>query len=168
MAAAAASAGVNRNSVNRHEQMARVGSVANAPWFHLEEGNICHGYLENVYERPDERAKGGKSKFFQIELLTPCKARDGRGDDAEIIEVKAGTIINLNYGPKTKELEKFVPQILMGAQYEVSCFVEGKKFSIGKGQTMWPIDVRAEQTRAPRAGSEDEPDFGDDDASAAG
>lgn len=151
--------------------MARVGSVANAPWFHLKAGNICHGYLENVYERPDDRAKGGRSKFFQIELLEACEVRDGRGKDAEIITVPAGTIVNLNYGPKTKELEKFVPQILQGAQYEVSCYVEGEKFSIGKGQTMWPIDVRAQQTKAPQAGSDDVPDFGDDDeapASAAG
>jgi hypothetical protein len=48
--------------------MARVGSSANAPWWHLKNGNALYGRLLNVYERPDERAKSGKSKFFQIEL----------------------------------------------------------------------------------------------------
>lgn len=143
--------------------MARIGSVANAPWWHLANGNVLHGELENVYERPDERSKSGKSKFFQIKLLAPTIARKGRGKDAEIVTVPTGHVVNVNYGPKTKELEKFVPDIMRGAIYTVWLHVDGEKFEIGRGQTMWPIDVRATVTVAPRATEESDPDFSDDD-----
>jgi len=162
-----ATTGVNKDSARRHDQMARVGSVSNAPWFHLKAQNLCHGYLENVYQRPDERSKTGTSKFFQIELLEPCEVREGRGKEAKVRVAKAGTIVNLNYGPKTKELEQFVSVILRGGQVEVSCFIEGEKFAIGKGQTMWPMDVRAEMTRPPQVKAEEDVDFGDDDDEAA-
>lgn len=160
MATAANGAPTVKSNAPAH--LARVGSVANAPWFDLKKGNICHGILENVYERPDERSRSGKSKFFQIRLLAECEVRYGRGKEAKKGKAVVGQVINLNYGPKTKELEKFIPDILRGAEYEVYCDVQGEKFDIGKGQTMWPIDVRAGMIRAPRA-SEDEPDFGDED-----
>lgn len=152
---------IDNEALRRHEELARVGSVANAPWFHLQKGNLCQGVLENVYTRPDERSKTGTSKFFQIRLSAPCLVREDRGENAKVITVEAGKVVNVNYGPKTKELEKFVASILMGAEYQVSLYVEGDKFAIGKGQTMWPIDVRALQTKAPVA--TDETDFSDED-----
>lgn len=142
------------------KNLARVGSVANAPWFNLAEGNVLHGVLENVYERPDERSRSGKSKFFQILLTEPAEVRSGRGNDAELVMAEVGTVVNLNYGPKTKELEKFIPDILRGAKFEVWCHVDGPKFDIGKRQSMWPIDVRAGMIREASA-MEDEPDFED-------
>jgi len=145
----------------RREGMARIGSVANAPWFNLKNGNKLFGVLLSMHERPDERSKTGKSKFFQVELLDGCEARLGRGDKAKLIQAVTGQIINLNYGPKTKDLEQFIPKILRGGSYEIECIVNGEKFDIGKGQTMWPIEIFASETKAPRA--DDEPDFGDDD-----
>lgn len=150
------------NNVVPPSGLARVGSVANAPWWHLKAGNTCHGMLENCYTRPDERSKSGVSKFFQIKLLAPSLVRYGRAKDAKVSMAPTGTVINLNYGPKTKELESFVPDILRGAEFEVWCHIDGEKFDIGKGQTMWPIDVRAGMKKSPRA-TEDSPDFGDDD-----
>jgi hypothetical protein len=149
--------GTAASAVRPPEGLARVGSVTNAPWWSLEPGNVLHGILENVYERPDERSKSGKSKFFQIRTVAATKVRYGRGKQAKVGVCKAGDVINLNYGPKTKELEKFVSDIMRGAEYTVWCHVDGEKFDIGKGQTMWPIDVRAGQTRAPTIS--DEPDF---------
>lgn len=145
------------SAVRPPEGLARVGSVANAPWWNLKAGNVLHGKLENMYERPDERSKSGKSKFFQIMLTAPAECRYGRGKQAKISMAKAGDVVNLNYGPKTKELEKFISDIIKGAEFEVWCHVEGEKFDIGKGQTMWPIDVRAGMTKAPSI--KDEPDF---------
>lgn len=153
-------------AVRPPEGLARVGSVANAPWFNLAAGNVCHGMLENMYLRPDERAKasGGKSKFFQIRLLSDAQVRFGRGKEAKVGMAKAGDVVNLNYGPKTMVFETYVPDILRGAEYEVWCHVTGEKFDIGKGQTMWPIDVRAGMKKAPTVVAADsEPDFGDDD-----
>jgi hypothetical protein len=152
-------AGKEGNGVVRApEGMMRVGSVANAPWFNLAKGNIIHGKLLNVFERPDERAKSGRSKFFQVEALEPCDVRIGRGKEAKVGKAKAGDVVNLNHGPATKDLEKFIPDIRRGAQYNVWAHVEGEKFAIKNGQTMWPIDVRAELTRP--MPSADNPDFG--------
>ena len=144
-------------AVRPPEGLARVGSVANAPWWNLKKGNVLSGMLENMYERPDERSKSGKSKFFQIMLKAPAECRYGRGKQGVVKMAKAGDVVNLNYGPKTKELEKFIPDIIKGAQFEVWAHVEDEKFDIGKGQTMWPIDVRAGMTKAPSV--MDEPDF---------
>jgi hypothetical protein len=155
-----ATAADSLKKVSRPSGMARVGSVANAPWFHLAVGNIIHGYLENCYSRPDERSKTGRSKFFQIRLTEPAKGRVGRGKEAKVQDFPVGTVMNLNYGPKTKEFEAFIPDILRGAEYRVWAHVEGEKFDIGKGQSMWPIDVAAEMTKPPKA-SEEEPDFED-------
>jgi hypothetical protein len=155
---AAATNGTKTNgTVTPPANMARVGSVANAPWWNIKNGNVLYGELENMYDRPDERAKSGRSKFFQLKLLQDAEARFGRGKDAKVGPVKAGTVVNLNYGPKTKELEKFVDAILRGAKYTVWVHVDGDKFDIGKGQTMWPLDVRAQQTQAPLVS--DDPDF---------
>lgn len=166
------SAGTDRApSIAAPDGMARVGSVANAPWFNLRNGNLLYGKLINIYDRPDERAKSGRSKFFQVEVMeykdpktgevVPCEARTGRGKNADLVEVLAGSVVNLNYGPKTKDLEKFIPEILQGAGYNVWILVDGDKFDIGKGQTMWPIDCRAIRTRSPLV--QDEVDFGSDD-----
>lgn len=139
--------------------MMRVGSVANAPWWDIKEGNVMYGKLINVFSRPDERSKTGKSKFFQIELLKATDVRIGRGKDAAPGRAEAGQVVNLNHGPKTKDLEAYIPDILQGAEYTVWCKVDGPKFDIGRGQSMWPLDVRAQQTIPPRASGE--PDFSD-------
>jgi hypothetical protein len=146
------------------EGFRRVGSVSNAPWFLLEEGAVLYGVLENVYERPDERVakeKGGMSKFFQLKLLQPAMGRKGKGEDAELLEVPMGDVVNLNYGPKTKELEKLVPDILAGAEYQVWILVKGK-FKLSGAKSMWDMDVQIQQTKAKTA-SPDEPDFADVD-----
>lgn len=161
--------------------MVRTSSVANAPWWHLKEGNALYGKLLNMYERPDERSKSGKSKFFQIELLDwvnketgevhqsyfdpikgvemPTEVRVGRGKGATFDVVASGTIINVNYGPKTKDWEPLISDIYRGAEYRVLAIITGDKFEIRNGQTMWPIDTFHEQVKAPRA--LEEPDFED-------
>lgn len=166
---AAAAAPSSAAMVQPPEDMARVGSVANAPWWDLKNGNVLYGTLINVYDRPDERSKTGRSKFFQVELLAPTDVRFGRGDKAKPGRAEAGSVVNLNYGPKTKAFEEFVPSILQGAAYTVWVKVDGEKFDIGRGQTMWPLDCRAKQVRA--ASVDAGPEFegeGDDEGDQAG
>lgn len=162
--------------------MVRSSSVANAPWWHLKEGNALYGRLLNMYERPDERSPRGKSKFFQVELMEytdpetgevsptyvdptrgplATEVRVGRGKQATFKTVGAGTIINVNYGPKTKDWEALVKDILRGGEYRVLGIITGEKFEIKNGQTMWPIDTFHEQVTPPR--EVDEPDFDDEE-----
>jgi hypothetical protein len=126
----------------------RVGSVTDAKWFAAVVGNVLHGVLENVYTRKDTNSKTGESKFFQLQLLAPCKASDGRGEDRKVVDVEADSYINLNYGPKTSNLESLIPDILAGAKYEVYAVITGPKMDIGGGKKMWPLDVSVKKVRA--------------------
>jgi hypothetical protein len=147
--------------------MKRLGSVSNAPWWNIKNGAKLYGEFENMYERPDERSKTGKSKFFQIKLLEDTEVRFGRGKDAKIGTCKAGEVVNLNYGPKTKDLEALVDPTIHGATFNVEVLCNGDKQDIGKGQTMWPLVVGSEMKRAPSVS--DTPDFdGSDDEDEAG
>jgi hypothetical protein len=144
----------------------RLGSVANAPWFNLAQGNTMEGELLGVYERVNERAaKDPKQpamvKFFQVKVTTPCEVKDGKGETAEIKQAEVGTIVNLNCNTKTSDLLPCAEEIKHGAAYEV--FVAcGKKMPLKNGNTMWDITVAVNQTKAPTA-TADEPDFSDED-----
>lgn len=151
-------------TVRPPEGMVRLGSAANAPWWNLRKGNVLYGYLENMYSRPDERSKSGKSKFFQVTLINDTEVRAGRGEDATVVQAKAGSVINLNYGPVTKELETLIPNILKGGRYKVWLHVQDEKIKIGKGQTMWPIEQLVETVKAPL--ESESPDFSDGDEAA--
>lgn len=176
-------AAVNEQQVtSTPEGMVRTSSYANAPWWHLKAGNAVYGRLLNMYERPDERAKAGKSKFFQIELLdwvdkgsgevhdyyfdtntqaeVPTEVRVGRGKGATFEQAPSGIIINVNYGPKTKDWEPLIQDIYRGAEYRVLAIITGDKFEIKNSQTMWPIDTFHEQVTPPRPVAE--PDFEDE------
>lgn len=143
----------------------RIGAVADAPYFLLEAGNVVHGKLLGIFKRPDKRSKAedGMSKFYQVELLSPCKVREGRGDDVEVREGAVGEIINLNYNPKTKELEPLCQEMLAGALYEVYAPCLGK-IELANTNTMWNFDVSVKQIRKAK---EQGPDFSDGPAAEA-
>lgn len=145
----------------------RVGSVADAPWFVLEEGNILNGKLLGLFDREDKRSKTGRSKFFQVELLAACKVRAGRGEDAKVFIARIGTVANLNYTPLTKCLEEFSRNILTGGEYNVYAPC-GPKKDLANGNTMWLIDTHVQVVRGPTPLADQEPDFGDEAAAAAG
>jgi hypothetical protein len=145
----------------------RVGSVADAPWFVLEDGNILHGKLLGCYDREDKRSKTGRSKFFQVELFAACKVRAGRGEDAKVSLGRPGIVVNVNYTPLTKVLEDFSKKILTGGEYEVYAPC-GKKKDLANGNTMWLIDTHVRVVREPESLEDQEPDFGDDTSQAAG
>ncbi len=157
MAKAEAAASNGGGAVQAPDRFKRLGSVANAPWVSLEDGNIFEGKVLNCYTRPDDRAKDGKSQFYQLELTQSTKCRIGTGADAKVEVVTAGKVVNLNHGPQTKEIKTLIPQILAGAEIHVWGAVS-KKISIKGGkQTMWPIDLRFDVAKPAPTG--DEPDF---------
>ena len=149
--------------VRAPEGFRRIGSVADAPWFNIKPGNVLRGVLDGCYERDDSRSKTGKSKFFQFVLLEPAEVRQGRGEDAKVVQAPAGAVVSVNFTPKTKPLEDYIPEIVRGAEYQVwiGC---GKKLTLHNGNSMWDLDVRVNQTKVVSADAE-EPDFdGSDDA----
>jgi hypothetical protein len=144
------------------EGFRRVGSVSDAGWFDQSlVGNVCHGKLEGLYERKDAIAKGGTSKFFQVQITEDCQVRMGHAEDAKIVTAKAGDHVNLNHGPKTRPLEKIIAQIEQGAEYKVWVGVIGQKIKLTGGRTMHNLDVQVQQDRPPRAIEEETPDFSD-------
>lgn len=154
------------------EGFRRLGSVANAGWFNMKKvGNTLHGVLEGMYERNDTLNPKGKSKFFQVKLLADCEVRMGRGEDAAIVQAKAGEYVNLNYGPKTRDLESLTAQMMQGAQFQIMGIVAGDKIKLTGGRSMHNFDVGIKMTKAPQAPDEDIPDLdgsdGDDDAATA-
>lgn len=133
----------------RPEGFRRLGSVANAGWFNQKlVGNTLYGVLEGMYERKDDLNPAKKSNFFQLRLLAPCEVREGRGPDAKVITVQAGEYVNLNYGPKSKDLEKLIPEIHQGAEYEVYAVVMGEKINLAGGRSMHNLDVQVKLTKA--------------------
>jgi len=148
-----------QTTVRAPEGFRRVGSVANAGWFNMKKvGNILQGVLEGMYQRKDEQNPKGQSKFFQIRLSADCEVRMGRGEEAQITMAKAGEYVNLNYGPKTKDLEDYIPQIMQGATFEIYGVVAGDKIKLTGGRTMHNFEVFTNMTVAPKA-KDDEPDF---------
>lgn len=141
--------------------------MADAPWFVLEPGNIIHGQLLGIYDREDKRAKSGRSKFFQVQLITACKVRSGRGEDAVQALARVGAIVNLNYTPLTAPLKEFCAKIMRGGEYEVYATVGDKK-ELANGNTMWLIDTHVRVVKDPTAPEAEQPDFEGGAAEAAG
>jgi hypothetical protein len=166
-----------RNSVSSTVETAKVrapsgfrdlGSVQAEAWFALKEGNVMEGKLLGMYEMIDTRAtKAGTMKnFFQIELTKPgTVGRYGSGEQAVEQEAPVGAILNLNYGVKTQVLETLIPNILNNAEYRVWIHC-GKKLSLKNQNTMWNIQCKSMQVRAPMALAPSElTDFTDEDTS---
>lgn len=149
----------SQTTVRAPEGFRRVGSVANAGWFNMKKvGNTIQGKLEGMYQRKDELNPKKVSNFFQIQLSADCEVRLGRGEEAQVVVAKAGEFANLNYGPKTKDLESLIPQILQGAEFEIYGTVAGDKIKLTGGRTMHNFEVFTKMTVAPKA-LDDEPDF---------
>jgi hypothetical protein len=143
------------------EGFARSGSANAVGWFdHTTLGNMAMGKLVGMFRRPDQlKGPKGESDFFQIELAATCKVREGKGEDAEIVDAKAGDVININYGPKTKVWQSLIADILRGAVYEVIARVEGEKVPISGGRKMHNLGCYQHCVRPAPAESEVDTDF---------
>lgn len=136
------------------------GSDNAVGWFNQQKiGNTLRGSLIGMFERPDQLRKEGTSKFFQVRVSQPCEVRADRGDDATMVEAKAGDVVNVNYGPKTKNWEDLVADIKRGAEYEVIGCIVGDKVKLSGGRNMHNLKVGERLVRPPRASTESDVDF---------
>jgi hypothetical protein len=127
----------------------RRSTVSDAPWVKQETGNTVFGKLIGRYLMQGAGVQGGSRYYYQIELLWPCTATKGSGEEAETVDAKKGDIVNLGEQFKLKVLaEHEWPEILAGAAYDVWAQYK-KKIKIGGGRTMWDIDVHTKCTQAP-------------------
>jgi hypothetical protein len=151
------------------EGFQRSGSANAIGWFNMGKlGNILRGQLLGMFERKDQlRAETGKSNFFQVQITDECEVRIDRGEDATFVMAKAGDVVNVNYGPKTKTWEVLIGDIKRGAVYEVYGVIAGSKVKLDGGRTMHNFDVFQKMVKAPSADSPEDVDFeGGTDASA--
>lgn len=124
------------------EGFQRSGSAIGVGFFEMSEiGNTLSGILVGMFEMKTSLRADGKTNFFQVEIDQPCMVRSGRGDDAEVVEAKAGDVVNVNYGPKTRAWEKFIPSIQLGAVYQVYGVVAGNKVELSGGRKMHNFEV---------------------------
>jgi hypothetical protein len=72
-----------------------------------------------MYDKSECRGEGGGSKYFQVRLLVPCLVEVWGNNNSVVGKSPAGTIVNLPYDVSTKCLEKLVPELAEGAEYEV-------------------------------------------------
>jgi hypothetical protein len=112
-----------------------------------------------MYQRKDKLRQEGTSNFFQVQIVVPCEVRVDRGEDASMQEAPAGSIVNVNYGPKTRGWENLVGDIKRGAVYEVYGVIAGAKVKLDGGRTMHNFDVFEKCTRAPEESAESDVDF---------
>jgi hypothetical protein len=147
--------------VRAPEGFRHVGSVANAGWFNMKKvGNTIQGSFEGMFSRKDELNPAKVSKFFQIKLTAgESEVRMGKGEESSIAVAREGDVVNLNYGPKTKELEALLPAIEKGAEYEIYGTVAGDKIKLSGGRTMHNFELFKKMTAEATAIGDDEPDF---------
>lgn len=145
-------------AVSIPEGFKRSGSANAVGWFNQAKiGNILSGRLLGMFTRKDQLRPDGTSNFFQVQVDQPCEARAERGEDAKMVDAKAGDVVNVNYGPKTKPWENFENNIQRGAVYQVYGVIAGSKLKIGGGRTMHNFDTYDKMISAPMA--TDDTDF---------
>ncbi len=136
------------------------GSDNAVGWFNMQKiGNTLRGRLIGMFERPDSLRPTGKSNFFQVQISQVCEVRADRGEDAALIEAKVGDVVNVNYGPKTKNWEALVGDIKRGAKYEVIGCVVGEKVKLGQGRQMHNFKVGEKMIAPPQSSAESDVDF---------
>lgn len=147
-------------AVSIPEGFKRSGSANAVGWFNQGKiGNILSGRLLGMFTRKDpmRSEQGGTSNFFQVQIDQDCEVRAERGEDAKMLPAKAGDVVNVNYGPKTKPWENFANNIQNGAVYQVYGAIIGGKIKIGGGRTMHNFDTYDKMISPPV--STDEGDF---------
>jgi len=123
----------------------RISAVRNAPWYAVEAGNACHG---NLVGDLFTMATNPPRDYYQVELLAACKARKGKGDDVELVDVPAGTIVNLGETFQMRVLRDQVARVKAGGIVHIWINPKGK-IKLEKGRTMWDIEVLANEIKAP-------------------
>jgi hypothetical protein len=117
------------------------GYVSGAPWFHLGEGRELNGFLLGEYESAPDPLVGGLSiKFYQLFATKSVLVRDGKGEAANLLRVRAGKVVNLNMGVAIASLSGYIDKVRRGAVYHVTLRY-GKKVALSMARSMWSIDL---------------------------
>jgi hypothetical protein len=147
---------------NPPEGWRRLGAAIGVGWFNVKKtGNILQGTLEGMFERKDSLSLTGKAKFFQIQLSSDCEVRTDRSEMNTLVTAHVGDIVNLNYGPKTKELELFIDDMKRGAVIEVRIEVMGDPIRLSGGRTMDNLECSVNMVKPP-SDMQEEPTFNGD------
>jgi hypothetical protein len=143
------------------EGFQRSGSASAVGWFNpLKAGNTLRGTLIGMFKKPDMFAQGKQVDFFQVQVSQACEVRADRGEESHMLEAKPGDVVNINYGPKTKNWELLTGDIKRGAVYEVLATVIGDKVKLAGNRKMHNVDVFQKCVRAPQSNAEVDVDFG--------
>lgn len=126
----------------------RLGTATAVGWFLLVEGNVLVGRLLGGYERRDPLQPLGTSRFYQVELLRTARVRAGWGEEARNVVARAGEVVNVNFGPKTRAWDALLPEIQAGAEYEVGVRCKDK-VPLTAGRSVHDMDVFARRTKEP-------------------
>lgn len=121
-------------------------------WFRPSIGDIVHGRLLGRHER----GTGRKQAFYQVRLYAPASGIQGKGDEAELVELAKGDIINVN---ETKVLQDLRPLTGGDGIYDVHITVL-EKVELDSGNTFWRMRIATKTLRKPTfvpAVSKDEP-----------
>lgn len=112
-----------------------VSSAENTAWAIKEEGNTIEGLLLGRFTR---KFKGKTRSFYQVKLVSPCKAIQGRGEDAERTTLEKGAIVSFD---ETSGLERDLrPLTDDGGKYHVFIrFIE--KIDLDGGNTFWRMKI---------------------------
>jgi len=154
-------------AVSIPEGFKRSGSANAVGWFNQGKiGNILSGRLLGMFTRKDQLRPDGTSNFFQVQIDQPCEVRAERGEDAQMVQAKAGDVVNVNYGPKTKPWESYQNNIQNGAVYQVYGAIVGSKIKIGAGRTMHNFDTYDKMISPPMATDDSDFDGGSDEQEA--
>ena len=110
-------------------------------WFRPKVGAVVHGRLMGRHER----RSGRKQAFYQVKLISPATGIQGKGDDAEMIEIGKGEILNVN---ETKTLESLHSLSADDGVYDIHITVL-EKITLGNENTFWRMRVQKKVLRAP-------------------
>ncbi|KKM78673.1 hypothetical protein LCGC14_1357530, partial [marine sediment metagenome] len=109
-------------------------------WWRPKEGAIVHGRLMGRHERNT----GKKQAFYQIKLISSASGIQGKGDDAEVVELEKGGILNVN---ETKALQCLHPLTADDGIYDVFIKVL-EKVAIEGGHSFWRMMMKKKTLRA--------------------
>jgi hypothetical protein len=109
-------------------------------WFRQAVGAVVHGRLMGRFER-----NKSDQAFYQIKLITPASGIQGKGDDAEMVELEKGGILNVN---ETKALESLHSLAADDGVYDVhiTCL---EKVALPNNHTFWRMRIAKKTLKAP-------------------
>ena len=109
-------------------------------WYRPKIGKVVFGRLLGRFERKSGRAQA----FYQVKLYHPCEGIQGRGDDAEVVELQKGDVLNVN---ETSALEELHALAASDGIFDVH-ITPLEKVDLPNGNTFWCMRIGKKTVRA--------------------